>query len=231
MATTATPPPPGGLLVIQPLKRRHCAECRGGPLPLLVMEDGAARCLDCADLGHLVFLPRGDTALTRRSREGSALSVVVVRFNRRRSRYERQGVLVEEAALARAEERCLADAEARRRRRTRDAQRRAAEDVRFTDAFAERIRRLFPGCPADRARAIAAHASVRGSGRVGRSADGRALSEAAVTSAVRAAVRHTDTPYDQLLMGGVPRHEARRRIAPVVEATLQGWRGAGAMRP
>jgi hypothetical protein len=139
-------------------------------------------------------------------------------------------VLVEEAALARAEERCLADAEARRRRRARDARRREAEDVRFTDAFTEEIVRLFPGCPADRAHAIAAHASVRGSGRVGRSAAGRALSEAAVTSAVRAAVRHTDTPYDKLLMGGVPRHEARRRIAPAVDATLQGWRAAGATR-
>ncbi|MFJ8633354.1 DUF2293 domain-containing protein [Streptomyces sp. NPDC093568] len=224
MAPLATPPPRTGLLVIQPLKRRHCAECHAGPLQMLVLEDGAPRCLDCADLGHLVFLPRGDTALTRRAREESALSAVVVRFNRRKGRYERQGVLVEEAGLARAEERCLADAEARRRRRMRDARRRALEDVRFAEAFAAEIRRLFPGCPADRAREIAAHASVRGSGRVGRSAAGRALSEVAVTSAVVASVRHVDTPYDQLLMSGVPRHEARRRIGAVVETTLRGWR-------
>ncbi|MFG2367772.1 DUF2293 domain-containing protein [Streptomyces mirabilis] len=223
MAPIATLPPRGGLLVIQPLKKRRCVECKSGPLALLVLEEGEPRCLDCADLGHLVFLPRGDTALTRRSREGSALSAVVVRFNRRRSRYERQGVLVEEAALTRAEERCLADAEARRRRRARDARRREAEDLRFTEAFAREIRGLFPGCPADRAHAIAAHASVRGSGRVGRSAAGRALSEAAVTAAVRAAVRHTDTPYDQLLMSGVPRYEARRRIAATVEARLEEW--------
>ncbi|KMS69744.1 hypothetical protein ACM01_33540 [Streptomyces viridochromogenes] len=190
---------------------------------MLVLEEGAPRCLDCADLGHLVFLPRGDTALTRRSREESALSAVVVRFNRRRGRYERQGVLVEEPGLTRAERRCLADAEARRRRRVRDARRRAREDVRFAEAFAAEIRRLFPGCPVDRARNIAAHASVRGSGRVGRSAAGRALSEGAVTSAVVASVRHVDTPYDQLLMSGVPRHEARRRIAAAVEATLRAW--------
>ncbi|MER5211593.1 DUF2293 domain-containing protein [Streptomyces sp. NPDC002838] len=227
MAFLATPPPRTGLLVIQPLRRRHCVECRGGPLSLLVVEDGAPRCLDCADLGHLVFLPRGDVALTRRSREESALSAVVVRFNRRKGRYERQGVLVEEAGLARAEERCLADAEARRRRRARDARRRAEADVRFADAFAAEIRRLFPGCPRDRAREIAAHASVRGSGRVGRSAAGRALSEGAVTSAVVASVRHVDTPYDQLLMSGVARHEARRRIAGAVEAVLRGWRAAG----
>ncbi|MEU6422556.1 DUF2293 domain-containing protein [Streptomyces spiralis] len=228
MALPPTPPPRSGLLVIQPLRRKHCAECRRGSLSMLVLEEGAPRCLDCADLGHLVFLPRGDTALTRRSREESALSAVVVRFNRRKSRYERQGVLVEEAALARAEERCLADAEARRRRRVRDARRRAAEDARFTDAFAAEIRRLFPGCPAERARAVAAHASVRGSGRVGRSAAGRALSEGAVVWAVRASVRHLDTPYDRLLMEGVPRHEARRRIAADVESVLGAWREAGA---
>ncbi|MFK4067824.1 DUF2293 domain-containing protein [Streptomyces sp. NPDC029674] len=218
------PSPRTGLLVFQPLRRKHCAECRSGPLPLLVLEGGEPRCLDCADLGHLVYLPRGDTALTRRAREGSGLSAVVVRFHRRRARYERQGVLVEEAALVRAEERCLADAEARARRRARDAARRAAEDVRFTEAFAAEIRRIFPGCPADRARAVAAHASVRGSGRVGRSAAGRALSEGAVTAAVVAAVRHTATPYDRLLMSGVPRGEARRRIRAAVEATLREWR-------
>ncbi|WP_264931595.1 DUF2293 domain-containing protein [Streptomyces sp. A012304] len=225
MAAPVTPSPSRtGLLVFQPHRRKHCAGCRRGPLPMLVLENGAPRCLDCADLGHLVFLPRGDTALTRRSREESTLSVVVVRFNRRKGRYERQGVLVEEAALARAETRCLADAEARRRRRARDARRRAAEDLRFTQAFAAEILRLFPGCPADRAQDIAAHASVRGSGRVGRSAAGRALSQGAVVSAVAASVRHLNTPYDRLLMSGVPRHEARRRIATAVEGLMRRWR-------
>ncbi|MFJ3301622.1 DUF2293 domain-containing protein [Streptomyces sp. NPDC086549] len=228
MARLTTPMHRSGLLVFQPLRHMQCATCRRGPLKLLVLEDGAPRCLDCADLGHLVFVPRGDTALTRRSREESVLSAVVVRFNRRKSRYERQGVLVEEAALARAEERCLADAEARRRRRARDARRRAAEDERFAEAFAAEVRRLFPGCPVDRALAIAGHASVRGSGRVGRSAAGRALSEAAVISAVVASVRHLDTPYDQLLMSGVTWHEARRRIAAAVETVLRAWRGTEA---
>ena len=65
-----TPPPRTGLVVVQPLRKKHCAECRSGPLALLVLEEGAPRCLDCADLGHLVFLPRGDTALTRRAAGG-----------------------------------------------------------------------------------------------------------------------------------------------------------------
>ncbi|MGW3726672.1 DUF2293 domain-containing protein [Streptomyces sp. NPDC000851] len=230
-AVPVTPSSRTGLVAIQPLKKKRCAACRRGPLSLLVLEEGVPRCLDCADLGHLVFLPRGDTALTRRAREESTLSVIVMRFNRRKSRYERQGVLVEEEGLARAEERCLADAEARRRRRARDAQRRAVEDDRFTEAFAAEILWLFPRCPAERARAIAAHASVRGSGRVGRSAAGRALTEGAVTSAVVAAVRHVDTPYDQLLMNGVARYEARRRTAAAVETVLRGWREAASGFP
>ncbi len=212
-------------MVVEPLRpRAHCAECRKGPLRRMVLEFHQPLCVDCAGLGPLVFLPRGDAALTRRAREASGLWAVVVRHNRRRTRYERQGILVEGAALARAEAACLADAERRARRRARDAQRRAAQDVRFRAALAEEIRRLFPGCPEERAAEIAAHASVRGSGRVGRTAAGQALDEGAVTAAVRASVRHLDTEYDRLLTDGVPRRQARVRVAPVIEAVLASWR-------
>ncbi|WP_329121862.1 DUF2293 domain-containing protein [Streptomyces sp. NBC_01353] len=213
-------------VVVEPLKRRRCSECRQGPLERMIVEFNAPVCLDCADLGHLVFLRRGDTALTRRAREGSSLWAVVVRHNRRRTRYERQGLLVEEAALARAEAACLADAEARARRRARDAARRADRDAEVTAALEAEILRLFPRCPADRAAEIAGHAAQKGSGRVGRTAAGRALDRGAVTAAVRAAVRHVDTEYDTLLMRGVPRHQARMRVAPAIEAVLRAWRRA-----
>ncbi|MGW2813041.1 DUF2293 domain-containing protein [Streptomyces sp. NPDC001415] len=216
------------MLVIQPRRHHRCADCDRAPLRHLVLEAGAPLCLDCADLGHLVFLPRGDTALTRRARAGSSLSAVVVRYNRRRRRYERQGVFVEEPALAAAEAACLADAEARARRRARDAERRAAQDVRFTAALTAEILRLFPCCPAERARDIAEHTSVRGSGRVGRSAAGRALDEFAVTAAVRASVRHLDTEYDALLMARVPHNRARARVAAAIDAVLASWAAAGA---
>ncbi|HEY9367847.1 DUF2293 domain-containing protein [Streptomyces sp.] len=212
-------------VVVEPLRRRSCTECRTGPLERMVLEFNAPLCLDCADLGHLVFLPRGDTALTRRAREASSLWAVVLRHNRRRTRYERQGLLVEEAALVRAEAACLADAEARARRRARDAVRRDAQDVLVRETLAAEIRRLFPGCPEDRVAEVAAHASQRGSGRVGRTAAGRALDRGAVTAAVRASVRHVDTDYDALLMRGVPRNQARTRVAPAIEAVLRAWRG------
>jgi hypothetical protein len=210
------------ILVIEPLNDWTCTGC-GGSGSLLIMEDAGPLCMGCADLDHLVFLPAGDAALSRRARKASRLAAVVVRFSRSRKRYERQGILVEEAALRQAEAQCLADEEARRRRRERDRERRASQDVAFEARLAEAVARLFPGCPAGRAEAIARHAAVRGSGRVGRSAAGRALDEQAVTLAVVASMRHEDTGYDELLMAGVPREEARARVRPDIDRMLAAW--------
>src|SRR5437660_1372238 len=207
------------LVVFDILRESKCADCGkellGGDF--LFMEGERPLCLICADLDHLVYLPRGDTALTRRARKHSALSAVVVRFSRARKRYERQGVLVEENALVQAEGECLNDEEARRRRRERDEAARRGHDVEFQTAFASAIAAVFPGCPPSRARTIAERAAVRGSGRVGRSAAGRALDPDAITAAVVASVRHSDTDYDGLLMGGTPRAKARIMVRPEIE--------------
>lgn len=112
------------------------------------MEDSGPLCLTCADLGHLVFLPAGDAALSRRAKKASGLS----------------------------------------------------------------------------AETIARHAGARGSGRVGRTAAGRALDEAAVTGAVVASVRHENTRYDELLMSGAVRAEARERVRPDIDRILDVWR-------
>src|SRR4029453_14180555 len=151
----------------------RCDEC-GEDLDtrawIFLAGDRGALCLACADLDHLVFLPSGDSALTRRSAKHSTLTAVVLKWSRARKRYERQGLLVEEAALERAEAECLEDAEIRARRQEREAERRAEVDAGFVDRFAGRIRELFPRCPADRAARIAIHACQKYSGRVGRSA-------------------------------------------------------------
>ena len=180
-------------------------------------------CLTCADLDHLVFLPAGDAALTRRAKKASRLSAVVVQWNRARKRYQRRGILVEEPALEQAEQQCLADEDARMRRRERDRERRADSDVELQARMVEEITRLFPGCPAQRVEAIAVHTSLRGSGRVGRSAAGRSLDEKAMTLAVVASVRHEDTDYDSLLMSGVPRDVARERIKATIDRVLRAW--------
>ena len=214
---------PAGLVVIEPVRDWACAECAGTG-GFLRMDDSSPLCLSCADLDHLVFLPAGDAALTRRAAKASSLSAVVVRWSRTRKRYERQGVLVEEQALARAEQQCLSDQDARMRRRERDRERRACEDERFRSRLAEEIRQLFPGCPPDRATAIARHTGLRGSGRVGRSAAARALDTDAITLAVTASIRHQDTGYDALLMGGLSRSEARERVRDNIDRVLTAWR-------
>ena len=214
---------PPELVVVSAVGDFTCPQCSGSD-DLLLMEGEGPLCMDCADLGHLVFLPRGDAALTRRAKKASGLSAVVVRFSRARKRYERQGILVEPEALEQAELECLEDHDVRLRRRVRDEQRRGGEDRDLHARFAASIAELFPGCPPERAEAIAAHAASRGSGRVGRSAAGRALDPEAVTLAVVASVRHRDTRYDQLLMSGVERAEARTQVRSDVERLLAEWR-------
>ena len=218
---------PPDLVVINAVNDWRCTECSGTGA-LLIMDGPGPLCLACADMDHLVFLPAGDAALTRRAKKASGLSAVVVRFSRSRGRYERQGLLVEEDALAAAEQECLADEESRRRRQTRAEELRQNEDADFQAAFAREILALFPGCPPERAESIARHAGARRSGRVGRSAAGRALDPDAVTLAVVASVRHVDTPYDRLLMSGMSRSEARERVRELVTQVLVGLRAQDA---
>ena len=95
----------------------ECGEELGRSAWITLVEDKGALCLSCPDLDHLVFLPSGEAALTRRARVHSTLSAVVLKWSRARNRYERQGLLVEDQALERAEQECLLDSEARARHR------------------------------------------------------------------------------------------------------------------
>ena len=192
------------IVVFEIVRDSVCAECgeelgRGRRLRL---ERDRPLCMSCADLAHLVFLPSGDAALTRRAGRYSSLKAVVVRFSRARKRYERQGILVDEAALGRAEKECLADADVRERVRERQAERANVADERYRAEFAQRLRELYPGCPPAESIAIAEHACAKYSGRVGRSADAKRLDSDALGLAVRAHVRHVHTRYDGLLGGG-----------------------------
>src|SRR6266581_4077997 len=177
-------PGQNAVLVIAATRPWSCANC-GTAAELgefLHMEDAGPLCLDCADLGHLEFLPRGDAALTRRARAASRLSAVVVQWSRTRK-----------------------------------------PDERFVADFAAAVRAQYPGCPPARARAIAWHAGRRGSGRIGRTRSGRDLDPEAVRLAVTASVRHEDTRYDELLMHGVPRADARDQVRPAVNEVVHRW--------
>src|SRR5437773_1379703 len=85
--------PGSDIVVFSIVRETACSECsaelwKGS---FLRMENGKPLCMECADLDHLVYVPRGDTALTRRSRKYSTLAAVVVRFSRTRRRYDAPG--------------------------------------------------------------------------------------------------------------------------------------------
>lgn len=190
----------------------------------ITLTEGKAFRLSCADLDHLIFLPSGDAALTRRAGKHSTLSAVVLKWNRARKHYERQGLLVEKSALQRAEPERLADEEVRARRRERESERRMELDQEYVVQFARRVRELFPNCLVGREQVIAEYACQKYSRRVGRSAGAKALDEKSVLLAVNAHIRHAETNYDESLSRGMERWEARDAVDEKIGKVLSRWR-------
>jgi hypothetical protein len=201
----------------------ECGEELGSRAWIVLAGERGALCLACADMDHLAFLPSGDAAVTRRATRYSTLLAVVLKWSRARKRYERQGVLVENEALERAENECLADAEARARRRVREAERRAEVDQEYINRFAARVREIYPQCPPGREMVIAEHACLKYSGRVGRSAVAKSLADEAIDLAVIAHIRHVETPYDRLLQRCGDRRDARVEVADQVQRVRTTW--------
>ena len=119
---------------------------------------------------------------------------------------------------------CLSDADQREARRTRDAERRDRLDAEYVRDFARAIRHRYPAMPAGADLPIAEHACAKSSGRIGRSAAAKDLSVEAVDLAVRAHIRHRWTAYDELLMSGRDRADARAAVGSDVDAIIQSWR-------
>ncbi len=228
MESEQIPPSPdaGDMVVFSVRRDTACAECgrelfRGSMI--MLNKERNPLCLTCADLDHLEYLSRGNATLTRRASKHSRLRAVVVEWSTTRKRYERQGVLVEPEAIQKAEAECFEDAEWRERQRDRRRTREAEIDHRFVAEFARQIRMHFPGSPAAEAKEIAEHACRKYSGRVGRSAAAKEFDPTAIRLAVMASVRHRFTNYDELLLGGYDRHEARAMVRPEVDALLENW--------
>jgi hypothetical protein len=62
---------------------------------------------------------------------------------------------------------------------------------------------------------------------VGRSAAAKTLDEEAVRLAVTAHVRHAETNYDDLLLKGIERREARENVYSKVSKILDRWKHSG----
>jgi predicted RNA-binding Zn-ribbon protein involved in translation (DUF1610 family) len=220
--------PSDDIAVFQVTHDAKCDECgeelfRGR---MLRKEGEKGLCLDCADLGHLLFLGAGDACVTRRARKYSPIAVVVLRWSRARKRYERQGLLLTQEAIDRAEEECLGDAELRERRQLAAALRRDGIDADSVRRFAEATRARYPAAPAGVESTIAHHACAKNSGRIGRTAAAKELDAEAIDLAVRAHVRHSFTGYDALLARGTEREFARAAIRREVDQILESWRTA-----
>ena len=223
MESEQIPPSPdsGDIVVFLVRRDTACAECgrelvRGSMI--MLNKERNPLCLACADLDHLEYLSRGNATLTRRASKHSRLRAVVVEWSRARKRYERQGVLVEPEAIEKAEAECLQDAE--RRERQRDRRRtRETEIDHLCQADSRALSSLF----GQRGEKIAEHACRKYSGRVGRSAAAKGFDPTAIRLAVAASVRHRFTNYDELLLGGYDRQEARAMVRPEVEALLASW--------
>ena len=216
---------PEEIVVFLTRRNGKCAEC-GRDLfdgTMIRLENEQPHCLDCADLGHLEFLPSGNTALTCRATKHSPLRAVVVQWSRARQHYERQGILVTGGAIDRAEQECLADAEVRARQRERATVRREGAEEAHVAAVAAAIRAAFPGSPAGEAEHIAAWTCRKHSGRVGRSAAAKALDPVALRLAVVARIRHEYTGYDRLLMQDGDRQVARQVVRAEIDRILAQW--------
>src|SRR5437762_8593412 len=66
----------------------ECGENLGSKAWITLAGEKGALCLACADLDHLLFLPSGNAALTRRAHKHSTLAAVVLKWSRARKRYE-----------------------------------------------------------------------------------------------------------------------------------------------
>jgi hypothetical protein len=216
---------PEEIVVILTRRAGICAECGREFFDgsMIRMLKDQPHCLDCADLGHLEFLMRGNTALTRRASRYSPLRAVVVQWSRARKRYERQGILVTAAAIDRAEKECLEDADLRERQRERAVERREGVESAYQAGVTAAIRAAFPGCPETEAETIAAWTCQKHSGRVGRSAAAKALDPQALKLAVIAHIRHEHTGYDRLLMRHGDREAARAAVRPEIDRILRQW--------
>ena len=101
------------LVVFLTVRDSQCNRCKK-EMPknsFLLMEGEEPLCMNCAGLEGLAFLPSGDAGVTRAAKKLSKKSAIVVQYSRTRKRYERQGLLVDEEALTKAQNLRLNDQE------------------------------------------------------------------------------------------------------------------------
>ena len=208
-------------------KDERCAKCgaelvAGG---LIAMDRvHGIRCLACAELAGLEFLPSGDMALTRRALARSSRSAIVLKFSRARKRSERQGVRVEAAAIQQAESDNVKDSARRETQRERRRVRDEVAEKKYIADFTARVLALFPRAPARR--------PSRSPPTPARSTAGASAArpgpKPSTTRRSRWPCGHTCvTPAPSttgLLATGLDPREAREAVRPAIERVVERWR-------
>jgi len=185
--------------------------------------DNGALCLTCSDLNHLIFLPPGNAALTRRAKKHSNRYAIVLEWRKKYKHYERRGILVEEKALRTAEEECNNDHDIREKKRQREREKRNLREEEYTIRFAQKIREIYPYCPEDTEYEIACHACETSSRRVGRTESAKNYDKYAIILAVIAYIRHNYTDYDKYLPF-LDRLEARSIVSDEINNVIVNGR-------
>lgn len=98
---------------------------------------------------------------------------------------------------------------------------RQKQDQRMSEKWKRDLLALYPNMPVQDAECIANHATVRGSGRVGRCTTVADPYKAATI----AHIRHNYTQYDDLLYDGEDRETARHRVRFTIAEIYREWEG------
>lgn len=163
-----------------------------------------------------VFVPKGDPYITRncKSRSKDAGSTVYIVYDKKER--TQLGIRVSTSIYN------TVTASAKQTASQRAA---AVEsrDARTQHKAALILHKTFPNIPAPEANEILAHAFLKGSGRVGRTAT--RPDDVKATLAVEAFIRHQHTPYEQLLRDGVRREAARDAVWELVQRVRDSWAG------
>jgi hypothetical protein len=93
------------------------------------------------------------------------------------------------------------------------------QDRALQQSWVNALRKRYPSMPEREAEEIASFATVRGSGRVGRSS----LADDPIKAATIAHIRHTHTEYDDLLEDGYDRWSAREQVGHEIAVTYKRW--------
>jgi hypothetical protein len=113
----------------------------------------------------------------------------------------------------------------REKRRVREAEKRKIIDQEYVKEYSKHLRQCHPKMPKGLEKEIAEHACLKYSGRVGRSEGARKFNRQTIALAVIAHIRHTKMRYDELLMRGHDRQEARSIVRGKIEDILDKWEG------